>query len=424
VRWCVLLLVAACGGEDQTPFWDPETCEPVALVEGNVAERAACDFDLGDRTERSLGIGRGEAQRIPITHVVIRMQENRSFDHFLGTLGGDVDGIPEGALNMDLGGASVPAFHLDSTCLEADPPHQWEAMNAQWNGGAMDGFVTTAAVDGSDGHYVMGHYTEDDLPFYHWLARTFAIGDRYFSSSLGGTWSNRNFLYTGAAHGVRSTFDAVIREAPTLFDQLDAAGVEWAVYLEGTGAPRQDTLGWTRMTPGVRDYSELLARLRDGTLPPVSFVETSPGAARDEHPPYDVQPGESLSRELYEAARQSPLWPRLAMFFNYDTAGGLYDHVAPPEACVPLEDPAFDRYGLRVPFHVVSPWVKPGHVSHEVHDHTSVVRFVQLLHHLPALSRRDANATALLDFFAFDCAPDLLDAPESPTSGVGGCPME
>ena len=421
----IALLLVAC--QDGSGLGVSATSERGPLHEGNVEERRACLFGEGARPGETLALTQEQVAQIPITHVVVRMQENRSFDHYLGMLPQrgkpEVDGIPEGFTNPDATGLPVPAHHLESTCLEADPPHQWEAMNAQWNGGAMDGFVTTAAVDGSDGHFAMGYYDEPDLPFYYWLARTFAISDRYFASSLGGTWSNRNFLYTGRAHGVKDTFDDVIRHARTVFDQLDDAGVAWAVYNDGH--LRQDSLGWEEGHRGVRPLGQLFADLRTGRLPPVVFVETSPWSPEDEHPANDVQPGEAWSRALVVAAMESPLWPQLALFFDYDTAGGLLDHVPPPEACVPSPEEAdFDRLGMRVPFFLISPWARPGHVSHQVADHTSVLRFIQLLHDLPALGARDANASAMLDLFDFEGPMPLERPPAPPLAGTGGCASE
>ncbi len=96
------------------------------------------------------------------------MQENRSFDHYFGRLPlagqPDADGVPPGFQNPDAADNPVAPFHLASTCLETDPPHQWVAMHAGWNGGNMDGFVRSAAAGGSNGHFVMGYYDETILP--------------------------------------------------------------------------------------------------------------------------------------------------------------------------------------------------------------------------------------------------------------------
>jgi len=415
------------GSARPAPFAD---CRDLELPPDDGSDaRRGCAFDAGARPGETLPTPAGDPW--PITHVVARMQENRSFDHYLGRLPArgrdEVDGLPEDAANPDSLGRPVPAFHQPATCLEADPPHQWEANLLQLTGGdgddeEMDGFVVSAAFGGSDGRYVMGWYDETDLPLYYWLADRFAISDRMFSSSLGGTWSNRNFLYMGSAHGVRSTFDAVITDEPTLFDQLDDAGVSWAVYTDGN--PRQDTIGWSRASPGVFDVSTFFRRIRNGTLEQVTFLDTPPWAPEDEHPPNDVQVGEAWLADIYDAAVESPLWPGLALVLTYDNGGGLYDHVPPPSACVPTDRPrdaVFDRYGPRVPFLLVSPWARPGYVSHAVSDHTSVVRFIQLVHGLPALTRRDANASALLDMFDFRCPAPIPSPPPRPAPGTDGC---
>ena len=420
---------------------DAGVCLPFAAELQRADERAACEFRAGATPAATTGLTPADVARIPISHVIIRMQENRSFDHYLGQLPRrghpEVDGLPvdeAGVANAscpDLLGASVRSFRLESTCLEADPPHQYEETVLQWNEGALDGFVRAAAMDRSvatDGRYVMGYYDEEDLPFYYWAARTFAISDRHFSATLGGTWSNRNVLYSGSPHGVRSTLDGVtIGEYRDLFDQLDDAGVSWGIYLEGEGNPRQDSLGLVRGSPGVHPIEVLWRGLRGGRLPQVIFVDTTPShepGSPDEHPANDVQPGEAWSRRLYEAVVDSPLWPRLAMFWLYDTHGGLYDHVPPGPACVPTDEPkdaVFDRHGFRVPFFVISPWARPGYVSHTTRDHASVLRFVQLLHGLPSLTHRDANADPLLELFDFDCEPELINPPPAPAAGVGGC---
>jgi phospholipase C len=409
------------GGAVDGSVTDAPVCAPADPSAALEPMRQACAFAAGARVEQTLGTDAAYRAAIPITHVVVVMQENRSFDHYFATLPDthpDVERIPEAYGSYDLAGETVRPFHLDSTCLEDDPPHQWIPMHIAWNGGAMDGFVDAAAVRGSNGHYAMGTYDETDLPFYHWLARTFALSDRYFGSVLGGTWSNRDYLYAASSYGVRDTGERAITEARTIFDALDDAGVEWGSYTDGN--PRQDCLGWDGAHEGVHDFDALLAALADGSLPPVAFADPGPG--QDEHPAADVQPGEVWTRSIYEAARASPLWPRLVVFHTYDESGGLFDHVPPPAACLPSADQAeFDRLGIRVPFIAISPWARRGHVSHRDASHTDVLRFIELVHDLPALTARDANSGALLDLFDFACG-SVAPGPEAPAAGTGGCP--
>jgi phospholipase C len=380
----------------------------------------ACEFAAGARVAETLRLDGRARAAIPITHVVVIVQENRSFDHYFGRLWAagqpDAEGFPASFVNPDAEGHPVAPFHLDTTCLPRDPPHQWPAMQAQWNAGRMNGFVTSADDDDGDGRWAMGYYDQRDLPFYYWLASTFAIADHHFAAALGGTWPNRQFLYTGRAQTARSS-SGMLLGARTLFDALDGASVPWRVYKDG--APHQDCIGWRAGARGVEDASAFLAALAAGTLPPVSFLD--PGA-EDEHPPADVQRGERWARALYGALLRSPLWPRLAVVLTYDEGGGFFDHVPPPTACQPDDTRReLDRRGGRVPLIVISPWARPHFVSHATHDHASILRFIELLHDLPALSARDANADALLDLFDFQSAPRLLAPPPAPAAGHNGC---
>src|SRR5262249_2552612 len=130
-----------------------------------------CAFSGGAPAPDTLPVDARPRADIPITHVVVIVQENRSFDHYFGRLsaGGqpDAEGFPADFINPDAEGEPVKPFHLETTCLPRDPPHQWPAMAAQWNAGRMNGFVTSADDDDGDGRWAMGYYDQRDLPFYY-----------------------------------------------------------------------------------------------------------------------------------------------------------------------------------------------------------------------------------------------------------------
>jgi phospholipase C len=113
-------------------------------------------------------------------------------------------------------------------------------MHSQVNGGAMDGFVKNGAALGNDGHFVMGYYDGTELPFYYWLANTYAIADHHFPSVLSGTWPNRDYLVLGTSVGVKSTGAGTPpTTTPSIFSQLDLVGPE-------------RTRGWARLQSSLR----------------------------------------------------------------------------------------------------------------------------------------------------------------------------
>jgi hypothetical protein len=119
--------------------------------------------------------------------------------------------------------------------------------------------------------------------------------------------------------------------------------------------------------------------------------------------------GEAFLAQVVHAIGSSPAWPQTILIVTYDEHGGYYDHVPPPSALAPdsiapMVQPGesaydgFARYGFRVPSIVVSPYAKPGYVSHVVYDHTSILAFLERKWNLPAMTYRDANANDLTDF--------------------------
>jgi len=127
--------------------------------------------------------------------------------------------------------------------------------------------------------------------------------------------------------------------------------------------------------------------------------------------------GAQVTEKIIRTLFASPSWKDTAVFITYDENGGMADHVAPADACPPdsypphdgqnnpLGPPGFDRTGFRVPFIVVSPYAKAHYASHVVHDHTSILRFIEARFGLPALTARDANATPPFEAFDFANPP-------------------
>jgi hypothetical protein len=197
-----------------------------------------------------------------------------------------------------------------------------------------------------------------------------------------------------------------------IWDRLNDAGITWKDY----AFDLPDILLFPNFYQANQDhvfsFDDFLADCANGTLPQVSIV--SPGnTAYSEERPNDIQLGEAYSASIVDAVLQSPQWASTALFFTYDEHGGYYDHVPPPPAPIPDDIPpritsppdqpgAFDRYGMRVPGFVISPFARADYVSHVVHDHTSILKFIETKWNLEAMTYRDANADDLLDCFDLD----------------------
>ncbi len=417
---------------------------PVAAPDAGpdlAALRAGCAFGRGDLPEKTLAdfpVG----SDIPIDHIVLLMQENRPFDHYFSALtvpGQTVDGAAPGATNPDPAhpGQTVARFHQTAACFDG-VSNAWDVVHREVDDGGMDGFAREAGNEDPSGDptgaRAMGYYDGSDLPFYYALARAFAISDRHFESVLGPTYPNRLFYMAGTAFGVTADVfppqtDSQGNLLPSVFTRLDDAGVSWNDYAVDlpTGALLADTYSadMTHFLP----FSRFLSDAQAGTLPSVSFVDASAlqGVVNsDEEPPSDFQIGQAWVERVVQALLASPDWPSSALFLTWDETGGLYDHVPPQPACIPdgfapqIPDGGFaaqfDQTGFRTPLLVVSPYAKRGFVSHQVTDHTSILRFVEARFGLPALTRRDANAVPPFDMFDFG-HPDL-DVPALPDAGV------
>jgi phospholipase C len=401
-----------------------------------------------------------------IEHIIFTMQENRSFDHYFGKMpeyrrmkgipgADDIDGLPANASNpgRDDPEQLVFAHHIETPRHEGLSP-AWNTAHRQMNRfhptssqAKMDGFVYAAANFSRDpeqqpacdinGLRAMGFYDWTDLPYYYALASQFAISDRMFSSLPGPTLMNRWYLLAGSSFGrvappPRGTARQIA--ANTIFDLCDAAGVSWKVYVNGSFSYYAWFSGYEKHRDDghIVNAEQFIADAASGSLPRVAMIESGPNSGMDEHPLNNIQVGAAYIKRFFDALMKSPAWPKSVMMLTYDEWGGFFDHVPPPKAVKPDDidpmlqvfDPAtgtnreympgdFDRYGPRVPFIMVSPWVKPHYVSHQVADFTSILKFIEKRFNLPSLTRRDAAAHDLLDMFDFS-KPALLNPPSLP----------
>ena len=373
----------------------------------------------------------------PFDTVVVLMMENRSFDHLLGWLPG-ADGRQAGLRYADTSGAEHATWPLAPDfqgCAYDDPDHSWQGIAVQYADGRCDGFLQTAKVGD---RFPIGYYTQADLPILSVLASNYTTFDNYFCSMMGPTWENRLYQLTGTTQvDMPDGFPKTDADRPCLietaiFDRVRAAGLTTGYYY--FGEPMTGLFKSKRYDDIARTIDRFWEDARRGNLPNVVFVDPDytdaaedAGTSNDYHHRGSVLVGEAFVASVYNALKDSPQWGRMVFVLNFDEHGGFYDHVPPPPACVPDAIPpdlkpgdepgAFDRYGIRVPFVVVSPYSRKRYVSHTVTDQTSVLRFIETRFDLPALTNRDANADPLLDMFDF-ANPPFMKPPKLPAATV------
>jgi phospholipase C len=376
-----------------------------------------------------------------IEHIIVVMMENHSFDNYLGMLRrGDGFPLKESGValptNPDGNGNLIRAFHMPSTCqLDSAPSQTWNAshisLSPSPDAHSNQGFVIAS------GPVAMGYWTEEDIPFYHGLARTFVVCDRWFGSCLAQTYPNRRFLMAGTAAGIVSTSgDALTAPSPpngSIFDRLDAYGIEWRDYF--SDLPSVAILAHLagNYVDSFAPIAQYFVDAASGNLPAFAIVDPAFNGGESEENPDDIQAGEAFVARVVRAAMSGPGWAKTLLIWCYDEHGGYFDHVPPPLAVRPDDIPpdidappdepgAYDRYGFRVPAVVVSPFARPNYVSHVIHDHTSVLKLIETKWNLPALTFRDANADDLLDCLDLASPPAFLEPPDLPAPGSDSRP--
>jgi phospholipase C len=349
-----------------------------------------------------------------IEHVVVIMQENRSFDSYFGTFPG-ADGTPAHTCLPDpFRHRCARPFH-DRRDANTGGAHGWEGAVADIDHGKMDGFVAASEQHSKARSDVMGYHNGRDIPNYWAYARNYVLQDRMFEPDV--SWSLPAHLFmvsewsaqcpthnpmkcTNALRQPGSPPDPPRGRGPIyawtdLTYLLHAHHVSWRYYvMRGTEPdcendnaitcapvsqgphtpgiwnplPYFDTVKADHQRRNIVGLPEFYRAAGRGALPAVSWVE--PSGKASEHPPNLVSRGQSHVTRLINAVMRSPDWDSTAIFLAWDDWGGFYDHVTPPRV---------DRngYGLRVPGLVISPYARKGYIDHQTLSFDAYVKFIE-----------------------------------------------
>lgn len=360
-----------------------------------------------------------------IEHFVVVMLENRSFDNVAGFLYGEETQprhfLPVGTgpryngMPLDYSNPSNPDYFRGSgpanpvtvqrgadNCQTPDPDPQelFDDITFQIFGTtspqpgqtpSMNGFlVSYERVTSQNPRQIMQCYTPGQLPVLSQLARSFAICDAWYASCPCQTFPNRAFVHAGTSCGQvnNSPYNPFDYDVPTIFNVLTDMKVDWAVYNDSifeSATRLQFPKLWDFLLEShFHDFDDFQEAARQGKLPRYCFVEPSflinPN---DEHPPHDMLLGERFLWQVWNALASGSHWDSTLLLITYDEHGGGCDHQPPPWGATSPDQRcaqngfSFDRYGVRVPALVVSPWIEEGTVfrspSTRPYDHTSVL---------------------------------------------------
>ena len=359
-----------------------------------------------------------------IEHVVVIMQENRSFDEYFGTYPG-ADGIPAGVCVPDPAkGGCIKPYH-DPNGFNIGGPHTAKSAVADINGGKMDGFVNQAEFGwrdcvepnnpacGSGAKVdVMGYKTAADIPNYWAYAKNFVLQDRMFEPNLGWSLPSHLFMVSGWSAVCSNALDVSTCKSDLVDEDIEQNGVpdfgwtdltyllhkrhvSWRYYVaEGTQPDCDDgavtctdkpqNVGTPEIWNPLPDFitvhqdgelgniqpsTALFADARGGHLPAVAWVV--PNGRYSDHPTDGtVADGQFWVTSIVNAIMRSPDWKSTAIFVSWDDWGGFYDHVRPPTV-------DGNGYGLRVPGLVISPYARRGYIDHQTLSFDAYLKFIE-----------------------------------------------
>jgi phospholipase C len=403
----------------------PTRCLRIALLGTVAAISAACASSANTTPfHQEPGITK-------IKHIIVIMQENRSFDSYFGTYPG-ADGIPMQngqptvCVNDPKLGQCVKPYH-DQHDLNGGGPHGAANASADIDGGKMDGFIAEAEkgrrgcgatnnpiCTNATGPDVMGYHDGSDIPNYWSYAQHFVLQDHMFEPDASWSLPSHLFMVSGwsAKCSVAGDPQSCVNniQGPVTIKQaqpghadyawtdltylLHTHNISWGYYLSAGSQPdcADDQMlcvpgGQRANVPGIwnplpnfdtvkqdgelgniQDVSHFFTQAQQGTLPAVSWVV--PNGKVSEHPPALVSVGQSYVTSLINAVMQGPDWNSTAIFLSWDDWGGFYDHVVPPTVDQ-------NGYGLRVPGIVISPYARQGYIDHQTLSFDAYLKFIE-----------------------------------------------
>jgi phospholipase C len=390
-----------------------------------------------------------------INHFVVLMLENRSFDQLLGflytnaptpnqsPLGHPYEGLTGAESNLTSQGKPFPVFEIPANDKnlffypKADPGEGFHNTNAQLfgttspaagaqadNSGFIKNFGATLAWQKGqkNGHWdilpgtqetdIMGMYTPDQLPVLSGLAKGYAVCDHWYSSAPTETLPNRAFALMATSQGFLDDANKVYT-AKSIFTLLADNQLTWAVY--GYTSPpltRNSVADITQASNGNFGlFKDFQAAVSSGNLANFVFLEPSWDAqGNSQHPVGSLAAGDAFIQQVYQTLYGSKVWEDTLLIITYDEHGGNYDHVPPPTTAVAPDNSNgefgfdFQRFGVRVPAVLVSPYIEAGTVYRVTQgiggaptpfDHTSILKTVEKRFGLQPLTKRDAAAPDL-----------------------------
>jgi phospholipase C len=364
----------------------------------------------------------------PIKHVVVIMQENRTFDNLFHNF----PGADSAKTGMN-GGAVVPLTPV-TLATPYDLDHKHTAWWTAWDNGQMDGFGT-AQSSPIPPLFAYSYVPSTEIQPYWTLATQYTLGDRMFQSNTGPSFVAHQYMIAGQSGqsdenpsealwgcdappgstvallgpngtdlpGVFPCFDY-----QTMADLLDAAGITWRYYAPvdnvdpGPAWTAYEAIhhiffgsDWAKNV--ISPQTQVLTDIANGELAAVTWVV--PDYAHSDHAgPFGSNEGPDWVASVVNAIGTSSFWNSTAIFISWDDWGGWYDHVAPQ---------AIDNMGpgFRVPLIVVSPYAKHGYISHQVNETASLLTYMEATFVLPNLGTRDATANDFSDCFDYSQKP-------------------